>query len=88
MAGTLTAAQQQEAWHDWVAALQQQGGPAQAACPFSVADLVAAVQAADAWCSANAASFNAALPAPFSTTATAAQKAALLAFVVTRRFTG
>jgi hypothetical protein len=82
MAGILTAQQQQQAWHDLVASLGQ------TVCPFSVTDLVAAVQAADAWCTANAASFSAALPAPFSTGATAAQKAALLAYVVTRRYTG
>lgn len=49
------------------------------------ADVQAAVAAADQWVSDNAASFNAALPAAFRTTATNAQKAALLAFVALRR---
>lgn len=88
MAGILTPAQQQAAWHDWITALQQQGGQAQAPCPFSVADLVAAVQAIDAWCTSAQAAFMAALPEPFKTTSTAAQKAALLAYVVMRRFSG
>lgn len=82
----LTSQQQQQAWHDLVAAAWPQGS-GQAAMPFTASDLVAAVQAVDAWVTANAASYNAALPAPFSA-ASAAQKAALLAFVVMRRFTG
>lgn len=51
-------------------------------------DLIAAAAAADQWATDNAASYNAALPAPFRTTATAAQKAALLSFVAHRRWTG
>jgi hypothetical protein len=50
------------------------------------ADVRAAVDAADAWCAANAASFNSALPAAFRTTSTAEQKAALLASVALRRY--
>lgn len=49
------------------------------------ADVQAAVDAADAWVAANAASFNTALPAAFRSTASNAQKAAVLAFVALRR---
>lgn len=49
------------------------------------ADLDAAIRAADAWCDANAVSYNSALPQPFRTNATAAQKSALLDFVARRR---
>lgn len=51
----------------------------------SKSDVQAAVAAADTWLSDNGASFNTALPAAFRTTATNAQKAALLAFVALRR---
>jgi len=87
MAGILTPTQQQEAWNDLVNAVAPKG-PNQPVMPFAVPDLVAAVQAADAWATANAASFNTALPDPFKSTATAAQKAALLAFVALRRYSG
>jgi hypothetical protein len=49
-------------------------------------DLRAAVDAADNWADANAASFNAALPIPFRTNATSGQKALLLALVVLARY--
>lgn len=55
---------------------------------MSKTDLVAAVNAADAWATANSASYNTALPDPFKTNATAAQKAALLSFVALRRWAG
>lgn len=47
--------------------------------------LRAAVDAADAWTDANAASFNSALPAAARNGLTTAQKALLLVYVVTRR---
>lgn len=55
--------------------------------PFNLsrADVTAAITAADAWATANSASYNAALPDPFRTSATAAQKALLLAFICLRR---
>jgi hypothetical protein len=56
-------------------------------CALTKADLRAAVDAADSWANANAASFNSALPAAARTTLTAAQKARLLAAVILRRFT-
>lgn len=58
-----------------------------AGVPFNhaKADLRAAFQAADAWATANAASFNAALPQPFRGAASASEKAQLLAFVCLRR---
>ena len=49
------------------------------------ADLQAAVNAADDWIDANAASYNTALPAAFRTNATVAQKAFLLACVTLAR---
>lgn len=49
-------------------------------------DIQAAVNAADDWADANAASFNTALPAAFRTNASAGQKALLLAVVVLARF--
>ena len=48
-------------------------------------DVLAAVNAVDDWAEANAAAYNAALPLPFRTTATASQKALLLAYVCMRR---
>lgn len=50
------------------------------------ADYRAAVDAADAWVDANAASFNNALPAAFKNNASTAQKALLLMLVTARRF--
>lgn len=50
------------------------------------ADLRAAVNAADQWAEDNAASYNTALPAAFRTTATVQQKAALLMYVIKKRF--
>lgn len=77
----LTLAQIEKVWPEFVAALS---GP----CKWTKDDLRAAAQAADAWADANAASYNAALPAAFRTTATAAEKAALLMAVTARRFLG
>jgi hypothetical protein len=50
------------------------------------ADLQAAVDAADGWVDANAASYNSALPATFRVNATSGQKALLLAAVVLMRY--
>jgi hypothetical protein len=55
------------------------------ACPVLKAQLRAAVDAADTWASDNAASYNTALPAPFRTSASAAQKSRLLEAVIIRR---
>lgn len=52
---------------------------------FTKTDLAAAVSAVDDWATANAAAFNAALPQPFRGSATAQQKALLLAFVTMKR---
>lgn len=56
--------------------------------PFNLsrADLLAAINAADDWADANASSFNSALPLPARTTLSAKQKAAILMFVIRRRF--
>lgn len=50
------------------------------------ADLRAAIDAADDWADANAASFNTAIPLPARTALTARQKAKLLAMVLQRRY--
>ena len=50
------------------------------------ADLQAAINAADDWADANKASYNAALPLTARTTLTVAQKAAILVYVLRRRF--
>jgi hypothetical protein len=57
-------------------------------CPGAITktDLRAAVDAADAWVDANAASFNAALPQPARGGLTNRQKSALLTYVVQRRY--
>ena len=49
-------------------------------------DWRAAVDAADIWANSNAASFNSALPTTARNNLTAAQKALLLMFVVSKRF--
>lgn len=49
-------------------------------------DVLAAVAAADQWAEDNKASYNAALPLPARTALTAQQKAAILAYVITRRY--
>lgn len=48
-------------------------------------DLSAAINAADQWIEDNQASFNAALPLPFRTTATLTQKTLIFAYVAFRR---
>jgi hypothetical protein len=48
------------------------------------ADLLAAVNAADDWRNTNATAYNTALPDPFKTNATAAQKSMLLCYVIMR----
>lgn len=48
-------------------------------------ELKAAIDAADTWANDNASSYNTALPLPARTVLTAAQKAAILMFVIARR---
>lgn len=74
----LTAAQIRSAWRGM---LEHNGGLGQ----FSKPDLASAAQAADAWADANATSYNSALPQPFRSQATTAQKAVLLAYVAMKR---
>lgn len=52
---------------------------------FVKADLTAAIIATDDWIDDNAAAFNTALPLPFRTSATAAQKTLLFCWVAMRR---
>lgn len=56
-----------------------------ASCGFTKADLTAAVAAVDQWVEDNTASYTAALPAAFRTGSNAAQKTALLTYVLDRR---
>ena len=56
-----------------------------AGATYTKADLMAAVAAADTWADANAAAYNAALPNPFRTAATASEKAVVLALVALAR---
>jgi hypothetical protein len=49
------------------------------------AQVRAAIDATDDWANSNATSFNQALPLPARTTLSAAQKARLLAWVITKR---
>jgi len=53
--------------------------------PYNKAALLAAVAATDAWIEANQVSFNAALPNPFRSQASAAQKALLFCAVALMR---
>lgn len=82
IAMALTSGQRQVIRGQYVDAL------ADLACHFTKTELNAAADAADAWATANAASYNTALPASFRTAASAAEKAALLAFVATARSGG
>ena len=56
------------------------------AVSFNKTDLRAAIDAADVWADANAAAYNSALPAAFRTAATPRQKAAVLQYVIEKRF--
>lgn len=60
---------------------------AQAQCPNVLkTDFRAAVNAADDWVDTNAAAFNTTLPTAYKNSATAAQKAALIAAVTLKRY--
>lgn len=72
----LTDSARREIWVEFMQRMQANG--------LLKADMRAAVDAADAWRSANGASFNAALPQPFRGAASAADKAMLLMLVVAR----
>ena len=56
-----------------------------ATATLNSAQIKAAVDAADDWADANAASFNTALPTAFKNAATLEQKTLLLSFVILRR---
>lgn len=75
----LTAPQIRQAWRAMLDSDATLGNA------FTKVDLAAAVSAADTWADANAASYNTALPVPFRTNASAAQKALLLAYVCMKR---
>jgi hypothetical protein len=68
-----------------VAELMAEISAARELCPVTKTALRAALDAADAWCSDNAASYNSALPVGFRTNASVAQKSRLLESVIKRR---
>lgn len=80
----LTVAERREVWAGFMADLSRQAQPIALTKP----ELAAALAAADDWLDANAASFNAALPAAARVGLTPGQKAAVLAAVTRRRAGG
>lgn len=72
----------QERFDCWADFMRSESGAFGA---LSKQDLRAAVDAADQWCSDNAASFNSALPQPTRGVLTTVQKARLLAWIVLKR---
>lgn len=66
----------------WIEHLFVQAG---ATANMSYADIKAAADATDIWVDTNQSAFNLALPLPFQTTATLAQKSALMAYVTLKR---
>lgn len=78
----LTSAERQALWAELMRDLSNRGEPV----ALTKQDLRAALDAADDWAEANAASFNAAIPQPARAQLTARQKAMLLAWVITRRW--
>lgn len=79
---TLDGAQRFALRAEWGAELSRRA----AAFDLSKPDLDAAIVAVDDWVASNAAAYNAVLPPRARTTLTPAQKAELLALVVTHRF--
>lgn len=78
----LTEPERVHAAREWIRhAFEKLGGTAS----LTTADVKAALDAADNWADANATAYNNALPLPFRTTATTAQKALLLAYVCMKR---
>lgn len=67
------------------AALQRWWSNLRESCGFTKPDLLAAIDATDAWIDANAAVYNAALPQPFRGSATPLQKTLLFCYVAIRR---
>jgi hypothetical protein len=65
--------------------VMRQNGGVFGSAAFTKPDLAAAVAACDDWIEANATAFNTALPLPFRTSATAAQKTLLFCWVALRR---
>lgn len=80
----LSPAQRQAVRSAWAQKLSIDHDP----CSLTKLQMQAAVDAADDWAEANAASFNSALPLAARTNLTAAQKAQLLAYVVLKRWGG
>jgi hypothetical protein len=79
----LTNEQRQELWATYMSSVS---GDGEAVGAFNKNELRTALDAVDDWVNTNQASFNAALPEPFQSEATASQKARLLTGVVGKRF--
>jgi hypothetical protein len=75
----LTNAELNHAWHEMLA--RQPLPPTGCRKP----DMLAAATAVDAWCTTNQASYIAALPEPFKTNSTNAEKSQLLAYICMKR---
>lgn len=71
----LSTAERDQVWRAFMRTIVAEG------ITFTKADLRAAVDSADDWATANAASYNTALPAAFKAAATPTQKAALLGLI-------
>lgn len=81
--------QDQERFNAWADFMRQQAVIMQLNEPVTgllKTELRAAINAADSWIDSNAASYNTALPQPARSALNAQQKAALLMYVVARRY--
>lgn len=78
----MTSNQRAECWADF---MREMSAVRFATNGLSKTDLRAAIDAADAWCSSNAASYNTALPEPFKSTASSLFKSMLLRAVIRKR---
>lgn len=79
---TLLDAVRRAVWADFMQVISRESDP----IAITKDNLRAAIDAADTWVDANAASFNSALPVAARNGLTPKQKARLLVFVVARRF--
>lgn len=78
----LSDANRRAEWARWMSDMSSNREPT----AITKADLLAAVNAVDAWVDANQVSYNNALPVAARTTLTPQQKAQLLLYVIRRRY--
>lgn len=81
----MAALADQDRFDAWADLMREMSGRYEVVA-IAKADLRAAINAADDWVNANAASFNTALPQPARSSLTASQKALLLQYVVAKRY--